>query len=334
MEARSLPVRKLARVLIAMSCILLPVAAPAQSASTRPLIALFEPFGPKADTTLAAALSTVADSVELDLTCLQRFDVRRLPARDPARDMGSVRSYCRANRIDQAILGSGISQASGGYAFTLMLYDRRTDAVTMVQEGACSGALDMFDTTDTLVAALLDKLSGEHLLFGALVIETDPPGAVVTLNGKELGASPLSLRGLPVGPVTVSARSPGWEEGSSTVKVEDNQTSSISLKLARSMGTLRLDMPEDAYVTVRSADVPERILWGPTSEELPTGSYQLEATCPGLATVRQGITVARDSTVSFRPWEKGYLEVRPDVDGVSVSVDGTPRGTAPLVLEM
>ena len=48
----------------------------------------------------------------------------------------------------------------------------------------------MFDATDTMVAALLDKLSGTHLLFGGLVIETEPPGAVVTVNGMEVGPMP------------------------------------------------------------------------------------------------------------------------------------------------
>jgi hypothetical protein len=70
-------------------------------------IALFEPAGHSNDPALAAVLSTVADSVELSLVVLQRYDVRRLPSADPAIDLPRVRAYCEANHIDQAILGSG-----------------------------------------------------------------------------------------------------------------------------------------------------------------------------------------------------------------------------------
>jgi hypothetical protein len=168
----------------------------AQSESSRARIAMFEPAGQKEDTTLAAVLSTVADSVELSLDVLQRYEVRRLPPADPAKGLDQVRAYCQENRIDQAILGSGNARPGGGYRFRLVVYDRKTDKITTDQQGASSGVLDMFDVTDRLVAGLLDGLSGTHLLFGSLSVESDPAGAAVAVNGKEVGSAPLSLRGL------------------------------------------------------------------------------------------------------------------------------------------
>ena len=333
-------VRCLALVVASFGISAMPLAAqagspsPSAGSAPRALIALFEPAGQKGDATLGAALATVADSVELDLVCLQRFDVRRLPAVDPTRQMDRVRSYCQANRIDQAILGSGSARAPGGYSFRLMLYDRKSDSVTLVQEGACTGALDMFDTTDSLVAALLDKLSGAHVLFGSLVVETAPVGAIVSVNGKEVGPSPLSLRGLPVGAVSVSAQAPGWEEASAEVNVEDNQAATTSLSLARSQGKIALDVPDDAQVTVHTTGMEDRILLGAESEALPTGRYELSAACPGLPTVTQSLAVARNATSTWMPWKKGYLEVRSEVEGASVSVDGVARGVLPVVLEL
>jgi hypothetical protein len=64
-------------------------------------------------------------------------------------------------------------------------------------QGASAGALDMFDVTDALVSSLLDGLSGTHLLFGSLSLNSDPAGATVSVNGKDVGATPVSLRGLP-----------------------------------------------------------------------------------------------------------------------------------------
>jgi hypothetical protein len=329
---RSHVVRRAVLVLIALSLITASLSAQAQTA--RPRVALFEPTGQGADVALIAALKTVGDSVELDLACLQRYEVRRLKGVDPARDLDKVRAYCRTNRIDQAIMGSGSAQAEGGYAFKLALYDRRTDSITMVQEGASTGALDMFDATDTMVAALLDKLSGTHLLFGGLVIETEPAGAVVTVNGMEVGPSPLSLRGLPVGTVTVSASSPGFEERVASVKIEDERITNAALSLARSMGTLALDMPQDAVVIIRAAGMEDKQVSGTATEALPTGSYRLEGACPGLPAVLKEITIQRNTATPWMPWSKGYFLVESDPVDARVVVDGVDRGAAPLVVEV
>jgi hypothetical protein len=329
---RSHVVRRAALVLIAMSLVVTSLAAQAQTA--RPRVALFEPTGQGADAVLIAALKTVGDSVELDLACLQRYEVRRLKGVDPARELDKVRAYCRTNRIDQAIMGSGSTKSGGGYAFKLALYDRRTDSVTMVQEGESTGALDMFDATDVMVAALLDKLSGTHLLFGGLVIETEPTGAVVTVNGMEVGPSPLSLRGLPVGTVTVSARAPDFEESTVAVKIEDERITNAALSLTRSVGTLALDMPEDATVSIRAAGMDAKVAQGSSTEELPTGSYRLEAACPGLPAAFKDVTIQRNASTPWMPWSKGYFSLESDPLDARVVVDGVDRGVAPLVIEV
>jgi hypothetical protein len=335
MEVRYLEVRRLALALILMNCLLLPLSAQTQPAPTaKARIALFEPCGQTADAALAAALCTVADSVELSLVCLQRYEVRRVAAVDPTRDLDKVRVYCQANRIDQAIAGSGSARPTGGYAFQLVVYDRRSDSIILSREGASTGALDMFDTTDELVAALLDGLSGEHLLFGSLVIETDPPGALVSVNGTEAGPSPLSLRGLPVGKVTVGARSSGRETAETSVTIVDSDTVSASLRLARSMGTLALNMPEDAAVLIRGTDPGEVTIRGSEPRQIPTGTYEVQASCPGLAPVTQTIEIPHNRTFSWTPWAKGYLDVQSEPAGAMVIVDGTERGSAPLIVEV
>ena len=213
-----------------------------------------------------------------------------------------------------------------------MVYDRRSDSITFVQEGSSTGALDMFDATDALVAALLDGLSGTHLLFGSLVIETDPPGAAVSVNGTEAGPAPLSLRGLPVGAVTLSARASGRETTETSVTIVDGETASASLKLARSMGTLAFNVPDDAAVVIRGIDLNEKTLQGSVSQQLPTGTYEAMANCPGLDTVREVIEVQRNATFRWSPWPKGYLVIQPNPPDAEVLVDGSDRGAAPLIV--
>jgi hypothetical protein len=306
----------------------------AQSDVSRARIALFEPAGQRSDAALTAVLATVADSVELSLDVLQRYEVRRLPSADPAKDLPRVKAYCQANRMDQAIMGSGSAKSDGGYLFKLVVYDRRSDTITLAPEGSSKGALDMFDVTDKLVGTLLDGLSGTHLLFGSLSVESDPPGATVSVNGKEVGTAPVSLRGLPAEAVQVSAKLPGREDVNTSVTITDGETTDAPLSLARSTGTLSLTMPKDAVVTVSSAETGKKDLSGPGAATLPTGDYDAQASCPGMPAVSRKVTVSRNAATSYLPWPKGYLDVQAVPAGATIVVDGVERGVAPLVVDV
>ncbi len=266
-------------------------------------------------------LSTVADSVELSLDVLQRYDVKRLPPADPSQDLTKVRAYCEANKIDQAILGSGSARTAGGYDFRLVVYDRRKDSITVDKQGSSSGALDMFDTTDALVASLLDGLSGTHLLFGSLSVDTDPMGATVAVNGKEIGGSPVSLRGLPVGTVQVAASLAGHEDAQETIAIADGETATASLKLARSTGRLTLRTPADTQVTVSNGEIGEKQISAPASLDLPTGDYLVSAAMAGLASVSGKVTIVRNAGVSWAPWTS-RLAILNAPPGSTVKVDG------------
>ena len=323
--------RRLTFIFAAAGCALLLGADP-DSGKAR--IALFEPAGQKEDAALAAVLSMVASSVELSLDVLQRWDVKRLPAADPVKDLERVRAYCQANRIDQAILGSGSARSGGGYQFTLVVYDRRTDAITITQKGASKGALDMFDVTDTLVGSLLDGLSGTHILLGSLSVDSEPEGATITVNGREVGSAPLSLRGMPVGTLQVVGRTAGREETKAEVAIADGETASTTLKLARSVGILDVTMPGDAAAVVRSAEIGEKHLAGPGSASLPTGEYEVQASCAGLPPVTGRVEVTRNGETKWLPWPKGYLVVQAEPADATIVVDGQERGAAPQVVDV
>ena len=328
----SFATRRLLLTLVAGICLASLLGAEPEAGRSR--IALFEPAGQKSDTTLSAVLSTVANSVELSLDVLQRYDVTRLPPLDPATDLDQVRAYCQKNRIDQAVLGSGSARAEGGYSFRLIVYDRKTDTITTDKQGASTGALDMFDVTDGLVASLLDALSGKHLLYGSLSVESDPAGAMISVNGKDVGAAPLSLRGLPVGTVELSARLDGYEGAKATVTVSDGETTSSSLTLPKSMGVLAVAMPKDAVMSVGSATVRKKVITGPGIAMLPAGDYEVEASCPGLPGVSGKVTITSGASTQWQPWAKGYVDVRSDPAGAAIVVDGVERGVAPLIVEV
>ena len=332
MKPRFLIGRRLLTALILGTCLLSTLGAESESGRAR--IALYEPAGQKQDGTLMAVLSTMADSVEMSLVVLDRYEVRRLPSADPVRDLDKIRAYCEANRIDQAILGSGSARKGGGYDFRLVVYNRQSDSITVDRKGSSTGALDMFDVTDALVASLLDGLGGTHLLYGSLAVLSSPSGATVAVNGKTVGKAPLSLRGLPVGAVELSAELDGHESAKATLMIVDGNTTNARLSLPRTTGTLALVVPKDAVMEVKSAEIGQKEITGPGGTELPTGDYEVQAGCPGLPAVNTRVTITRGSNAQLLPWKKGYLDVQAVPAGASIVVDGIERGVTPLVVEV
>ena len=192
----------------------------------------------------------------------------------------------------------------------------------------------MFDVTDKLVGTLLDGLSGTHLLFGSLSVESDPAGATVSVNGKEVGTAPLSVRGLPAGAVQVSARLAGHEEVNTSVTITDGESTDAPLSLARSTGTLALTVPKDAVVTVSSAEIGKKDLTGLVAATLPTGDYDVQASCAGMPVVSGKVSITRGANTPYLPWPKGYLDVQAVPAGATIVVDGVERGVAPLVVDV
>ncbi|MGA2641479.1 MAG: PEGA domain-containing protein [Spirochaetia bacterium] len=85
---------------------------------------------------------------------------------------------------------------------------------------------------------------------------------------------------------------------------------------------------------MRSTEIGQKEVTGPGSAELPTGEYDVEASCPGLPGVSGKVTINRGANASWLPWPKGYLDVQSDPAGASIVVDGKERGAAPLVVEV
>jgi hypothetical protein len=317
------------RVLLLL--LLVPALAGAQGGEGRARIAVFTPAAAGPDAGLAAV---VADTVELGLLCLDRWEVRRLGAADPSTELSSIRRYCTENRIDQAVGGTVSAREGGGYRFTLVVYDQRSDAVTLRREGASRGTLDVFEATDELLAALLDGLSGRHVLFGSLLVSSEPVEAAVAVNGKGVGVTPVSLRGLPVGTVRVSAMAEGYEGAEVAATIVDGETVRAALELERSTGRVALEMPGDATVTVSSGETGEKEVRAGEETVLPTGRYAAVARCAGLPEAEGELRIHRGELLRWQPWEKGYLAVESDPPGAEIRVDDASRGVTPSVVEV
>ena len=166
-------------------------------------------FGLEAGASAARILpvtDAVADTMALTLALLGRFEVVRLETADALADTAALREYCAANRIDQAIGGSGTPRTGGGFTFRLGVYDRHKDRVTLVREGSSSGLLDVFEVTDELVTGLLEALSGTHIGFGSLKLERrgEQGEYSVLIDGTPIGTDVAEVERLLLGRRTVS----------------------------------------------------------------------------------------------------------------------------------
>jgi outer membrane receptor for ferrienterochelin and colicins len=172
-----------------------------------------------------------------------------------------------------------------------------------------------------------------------LDVTTEPPGATLYLDRKDLGSQGRSPRPLALaeGRYRVIAELEGYEPATSEpVDAALGHEAKVSLKLRRIVGTVHVGVEGGRSAAVRVDD--EKIApacTAPCDVELPPGLHQLYFEAPGfLADPRSVTVVAHGSTnvsAELRPLT-GSIVVQADERGALVTVDGKPAGFTPAVI--
>ncbi len=170
-------------------------------------------------------------------------------------------------------------------------------------------------------------------------IETDPPGATVYIDRKNLGprgTSPVSLA-LPPGEHSVIVELAGHEEQAVPVNLVVGQTASASAELVQILGTLKVD-GTPAGATVRLGDETGEVLGTLPSElSLPPGPHVLVVSAEGFRTARQVVQVSAATparTAVDLELVTGKLVVDALERDALVEIDGQAAGFTPAVLEV
>lgn len=172
-----------------------------------------------------------------------------------------------------------------------------------------------------------------------LRVETDPPGATVYLDRRDLGAVGTSPRTLavPPGPHRVLVEMDGYRPAQSAeIFAETGTETAVDLALSRIVGTVRVEgEPEGAEIRLDQEDGPVvgRL---PATLELVPGPHVLFVSSPDWTTSTRVLTVSpgaetRVGVVLER--EAGSLVVGAAETGALVEIDGRPAGLAPLTLD-
>lgn len=178
-----------------------------------------------------------------------------------------------------------------------------------------------------------------------LRVDSDPPGATVFLERKDLGGrgeTPLLLAVSP-GRKKVIVELKGHKAVSSKVEAVRGREVEVQVPLALIVGTLRVrSRPSAAVYVDRVVGDNNRpaALSTPTTLRLAPGRHSLEFEEPGYRTLRTDVVVRAnreapiDVALEERPPPSGTVVLASDTPGALVAVDGVESGFTPAVLRL
>lgn len=170
-----------------------------------------------------------------------------------------------------------------------------------------------------------------------LRIVTDPPGARIYLDRKDLGergSAPQSMA-LPPSKYRVIAELDGFEDAvGEPTEVVIGRERKVSLKLRRIVGTVRISGGSGASVRVDADNADESCL-APCDLQVPPGQHTIILSKPGFRTVRSPVMVEAEKLSELQPElvpETGSLVVNSDERGATIEIDGATQGFTPAIL--
>lgn len=173
-----------------------------------------------------------------------------------------------------------------------------------------------------------------------LDVVTEPPGATVYLDRKDLGPrgnTPRKL-GLEAGKYKVIVELPGHEPAtSSEVVVEIGTSKTVSIKLEPILATLTIGGEHTgAAVRLDKADGPA-LCTIPCTTKVPPGHHVLHVTREGFKRAEVAIDLPPKQSVTVQPKLEnvtGDVVVSADVSEALIEIDGKSYGFTPAVLHV
>jgi outer membrane receptor for ferrienterochelin and colicins len=173
-----------------------------------------------------------------------------------------------------------------------------------------------------------------------LSVTTDPPGATLYIDRRDLGSRGVSPKplALPAGKYKVIAELPGHEAiTSQEVEVTVGKEATLSLSLPKIVGTVKVDVTGGKSADVRVDDEKGAVACvAPCQLQLSPGRHELYFQAPGFDAPPRTVVVtakqAVSATAALVPLT-GSIVVRADERDALVTVDGKSMGFTPAVLQ-
>lgn len=171
--------------------------------------------------------------------------------------------------------------------------------------------------------------------FGSLSITTDPPGATVSLNGKQaMSKSPTTVPFLQSNQYEVTVSLPEYRDHSEMITISDEVETKMDIKLTPAFGWIKLSSnPAGAEVVIDGNIVGSTPI---QSLKLPSGEYLLVVRTEyykehhEMIMIHDGETLDRDIDMIA---DFGRLSVQGFPEGAKIYVDDEYRGKVPSIIE-
>ncbi len=168
----------------------------------------------------------------------------------------------------------------------------------------------------------------------AVLVETDPVGASVSLDGGHVGDAPVLLPAVAMGDHRVVVARPGFQQRAVDLKIENAAPQKVSVSLLTDSATLRVTSePAGAQVLfngVPRGETPALI------ERIPDGVGELEVRADGYQPAKQSVRLSAgdDETTHVVLIPKpASLRVETIPAGARVYVDNQYKGESPFELQ-
>ncbi|MEO5726605.1 MAG: PEGA domain-containing protein, partial [Byssovorax sp.] len=173
-----------------------------------------------------------------------------------------------------------------------------------------------------------------------LRVVTEPPGATIYIDRKDLGSRGVAPRplALPPGRYRVIAERDGYDPVvSEPVEIRLGAELTVPLTLRKIVGTVRVELEGGGAAAVHVDDpAAPPVCTTPCNAEISPGRHELHFTRDGFQTATRAVTVvARQTTrasATLSPLT-GSILVSTDERGALVTVDGRPVGFTPTVIQ-
>ncbi|MBW2701545.1 MAG: PEGA domain-containing protein [Deltaproteobacteria bacterium] len=172
--------------------------------------------------------------------------------------------------------------------------------------------------------------------YAAIEIASEPAGAILWLDGIDLGPTPLRIERTPVGKHALRLTHPLYQTHKQTLHTKPGKTAQITVKLKSAHGKLLLRTdPPGGFVLVDGMDLG----YAPLLLKLAPGYRLVRAGASdedhGFAEKRVRVKKGRNKDLTLKlPGHMGTLAIDSIPKGAAIRVDGKARGKAPLKLEL
>jgi PEGA domain len=208
--------------------------------------------------------------------------------------------------------------------------------VVLALEGRRSVATDISMPKDRDMSLRLELPAGSGSSVPRLTISSQPPGAIITLDGVEVGPTPWSEE-VKAGDRKVAVKLDGYKSDERKVPVATGRDADVSFALTRNPGPGKLHIETDPTEAVVSID-GQQVGTAPFNGDVAPGDHQLEVSLEKYRSVAQGISLEPGQSLSLKlAMQEATSERLPpliavasDPQGAQLAVDGKPAGVTPV----